>query len=157
MKKLFIMPILAIAMISCAPLAKTYQADDYQTAEPAVSVLSAVYAELDVTPKRISYAERVEKDITTMTNQEVQQMVEQEKKVTMANAIRKYDADLLIAPKFHISTKDNRVIIMVEGYPATYKNFRNATAEDAWILQKAETETTAPATKGSIFSNLFHK
>ncbi len=53
----------------------------------------------------------------------------------MVNAIRTANADVLIAPVYEIETKGSRTTVTVAGFPATYNNFRNATAADSTLVE----------------------
>lgn len=58
------------------------------------------------------------------------------KKYTIANFCTENNYDLIINPLFQVSTntEGNKLIVTVTGYPAKYKSFRTAKAEDSWML-----------------------
>ncbi len=142
-KLLFFVAVVAMCISCAAPKATTYSYAEYRTISPSQSVFTApVYADLEVSPTRISYAERIEKDITTMTEAEVETMVSREKEIVIANAVRTNKADVLVAPIISVQTDVHHfVVIIVEGYPATYKNFRSATEADSWVLGQSKQQT----------------
>lgn len=141
MKKVLFFILAALTFVGCAaPKATSYSYAEYRTISPSQCVFTApVYADLDVNPTRISYAERIEKDITKMTEAEVEKMVSSEKETVIANAVRANKADVLVAPIISVQTDVHHfVVIVVEGYPAVYKNFRSATEQDSWVLEQSK-------------------
>lgn len=58
------------------------------------------------------------------------------KYTAMAHAIKQYNADFLIAAIFDVkyTAKTDCLEITVTGYPAAYKNLREATPEDSWFI-----------------------
>ena len=79
---------------------------------------------LDVAKERITYAERINKNITTLTDAEVEALASREKEVVIANAAKANNADVIVAPEYKYDSKLN--YIEVTGRPAKYKNFRSA-------------------------------
>ena len=70
----------------------------------------------------------------------------------IADAVKKANADVLIEPKFETVTSGSKTEVTVTGYPATYKNFRPITKEDAelikeGVVKRTETYESAKATK----------
>ncbi len=57
------------------------------------------------------------------------------KEMAMTDAIVKANADILVEPKFDIHVKGRRKTVAVSGYPATYKNFRNAVPGDTLVMK----------------------
>ena len=161
MKKIFFF-IGAVALIcSCsAPKATSYSYSEYKTISPSQSVYTVpVIADLDVAKESITYAERINKNITTMTDAEVEALASREKEVVVANAAKANNADVIVAPTINITTDVNKnLVIVVTGYPAKYKNFRTATEADKWIVESAKTETEKPVeTKSNPLEGLFKK
>lgn len=74
-------------------------------------------------------------------------------KLAANEAAQKYDADVIVAPSYVITTSDDHksLIITVSGYPATYTNFRPATPVDMEMI-KNETESNmiVPCTSSQI-------
>jgi hypothetical protein len=56
------------------------------------------------------------------------------KNMALANAIRTANADLLVAPVYELETSGRRTTVTVSGFPATYTNFRSATASDSSLI-----------------------
>ena len=90
---------------------------------------------------------------TSTTNTNLQTL----KDLAIENALSTVNADILLEPRFNVTTNTTgeftEIIVVVTGYPATYRNFRNFNASDtAWInlrpanrlsvTQRAETPTT---------------
>ena len=57
------------------------------------------------------------------------------KNKVIGEALKQANADILIEPSFEIETKGSSSKITVKGYPATYKNFRNANPSDVELLK----------------------
>ena len=151
----------AALICSCsAPKATSYSYSEYKTISPSQSVYTVpVIADLDVAKESITYAERINKNITTMTDAEVEALASREKEVVVANAAKANNADVIVAPTINITTDVNKnLVIVVTGYPAKYKNFRTATEADKWIVESAKTETEKPVeTKSNPLEGLFKK
>jgi PBP1b-binding outer membrane lipoprotein LpoB len=146
MKKVTLFLGVAALLSSCStaiPMATNYSYSEYQTVSPTQSVYTVpVIADLDVAKERITYAERINKNITTLTDAEVEALASSEKEVVIANAAKANNADVIVAPTVNIATDANKnLVIIVNGYPATYKNFRNATEQDKWIIEAKHTDT----------------
>lgn len=143
MKKILLFCGLTALICSCStPKATTYSYSEYQTVFPTQSVYTVpVIADLDVAKERITYAERINKNITTLTDAEVEALASREKEVVIANAAKANNADVIVAPTINITTDANKnLVIVVNGFPATYKNFRNATENDKWIIENTNIE-----------------
>ena len=52
-------------------------------------------------------------------------------------------ADVLVAPTYTFETNGGKLTVTVSGYPATYTDFRNATAADMELLKTAGAEEPA--------------
>ena len=170
MKKIILFFSVAAIVCSCStpqattyPKATSYSYSEYQTVSPTQSVYTVpVIADLDVAKERITYAERINKNITTLTDAEVEALASREKEVVIANAAKANNADVIVAPTINITTDANKnLVIIVNGYPATYKNFRNATEADRWIIENtdnATTKQTEPVEENTnLLKNLFQK
>ena len=130
----------AALICSCsAPKATSYSYSEYKTISPSQSVYTVpLVADLNVASERITYAERVNQNITKLTDAEVEALASREKEVIVANAAKANNADVIVAPTINITTDVNKnLVIVVTGYPATYKNFRNVTDADKWIIDHA--------------------
>lgn len=159
--KLFLFALLAALLSSCAAKKATnYTAVEYRTIEPTQAVYTApLIADLKVSETRISYAERINVKVNSKTDAEIQAIAEKEKQVVINNAVKSNNADVLVAPIVEIQTDANMyLVISVTGYPASYKNYRNATPEDSWILQhKGEGKTSSTAAQGGGLFDMLKK
>ena len=149
MKKILFFCLMAFACSCSAPKATSYSYSEYKTITPAPSVHAIpVMAELEVSSERITYAERINKNIKTLTDAEVENLASREKETVIANAAKTNNADVLVAPLVNITTDvNNNLVIIVTGYPAVYKNFRSATATDSIFMNAKNAE---PVEKKSL-------
>ncbi len=160
MKKVaLLIGILALICSCSAPKATSYSYSEYKTISPSQSVYTApLMADLVVAKERITYAERINQNITKLTDAEVDALATREKETVIANAIKANNADVLVAPMVNITTDTNKnLVIVVTGYPATYQNFRNATENDQWIIEKATAEKEDNGKKSSPIAEIFKK
>ena len=114
MKKIILFFSVAAIVCSCStpqattystPKATSYSYSEYQTISPSQSVYTVpVIADLDVAKERITYAERINKNITTLTDAEVEALASREKEVVIANAAKANNADVIVAPTINITT-----------------------------------------------------
>ena len=75
------------------------------------------------------------------------------KKLAVSQAAQKYDADLIVAPSYSITTSEDlkTITVTVTGYPANYVNFHTATAAEMDIISKdPEHSMVVPCTSSSI-------
>ena len=161
MKKVFLFLSFTALICSCsAPKATSYSYSEYKTITPSQSVYTApLMADLAVAKDRITYAERINQDITQLTITEVEALATREKETVMANALRANNADVLVAPIVSITTDtNNQLVIVITGYPASYKNFRNATEADKWMVEHSKEEAVSHEQKPvSPLGNIFKK
>lgn len=74
-------------------------------------------------------------------------------KLALNQAAQKYDADVIVAPSYSITTSDDlkTITITVTGYPANYYNFHTATTEEMNIISNdPEHSMVVPCTSSSI-------
>ena len=149
MKKILFFCLVAVVCSCSAPKATSYSYSEYKTMYPVPSVYAVpVMAELEVSSERITYAERINKNIKTLTDAEVENLASREKETVIANAAKTNNADVLVAPLVNITTDvNNNLVIIVTGYPAVYKNFRSATATDSIFMNAKNAE---PVEKKSL-------
>lgn len=62
------------------------------------------------------------------------------KYTAQAHALKQYGADFLIGAMIDVdyTNKGDILKVIVTGYPAKYKEFRKATPEDEWFINKSE-------------------
>ena len=143
MKKVLLFLSFAAFICSCStPKATSYSYSEYKTISPSQSVYTApLMADLDVSKERITYTERINQNIAKLTVAEVEALASREKETVMANALKAHNADVLVAPIVNITVDANKnLVFVINGYPATYKNFHSATEADKWIIEKSESE-----------------
>ena len=141
MKKSFLFLGIVALVCSCSvPKATGYSYSEYQTITPTPSVHAIpVMAELEVSSERITYAERINQNIKLLTDAEVEALASRERETVIANAVKANNADVLVAPVVNITTDaNNYLVIVVNGYPASYKNFRTATAADSIFMKNTQ-------------------
>lgn len=114
---------LLLTFSSCKSYSKTTVTSDIQG--PTV-IQKPVIADLDVQPTRV---------IGTATGKGAS-AIDELKQQALSDALMKSNADVLIEPRYEISSKFNRSTVNVTGYPATYKNFRSMEAEDTIFVSK---------------------
>lgn len=78
---------------------------------------------------------------------ELTQKVPGFKRTAFLNAAKKYNADVIVGATVDVTTNsEGLLVITITGYPARYVKFRNATAEDVWMVdlyRLANTDNTA--------------
>ncbi len=139
-KSILFLAVVALVCSCSVPKASTYSYSEYQTITPTPSVHAMpVMAELEVSSERITYAERINQNIKSLTDAEVEALASREKETVIANAVKANNADVLVAPVVNITTDaNNNLVIIINGYPATYKNFRTATAADSIFIKNTQ-------------------
>ena len=122
MKNLVFLGILLL-LSSCATVEKVETAKTLEIHGPGV-LQHPVIADLDVQQQKVrgtASGRSTELDLV--------------KNMAMVNAIRTANVDVLIAPVYEIERKGRRTTVTVAGFPATYNNFRNATAADSTLVE----------------------
>ena len=156
-KSIFALACVAVALLF-ASCSTSYNLSDNNT--HLLTVASTAYtlptvAELQVTPTKISFQMTYKnnlslKDISEFSaSPKVQYMI----KLTLNKAAEKYDADLIVAPNYSIATSEDfkNVTVSITGYPATYANFRTATAADMEMIKNGTGGTSVvPCSASSI-------
>lgn len=153
MKRFFIYAGLAMSLASCSTLTSTEQGSTQITQtsyeyeiqqssarllEPeSTMLLTPLIADLEVSKSRVKY---VEKDAfaTTKITPALYNQLDNLKALALANAAQHYDADVMVGCTINVATVDKRLVITVHGYPAKYKNFRNATTKDTELIKAAQ-------------------
>lgn len=125
--------------------------------ESEFSVLTApVIGELDqISSKKITHKVEFPIGMFKDAQKEIVPNLEDYKKYTIANYCTINDYDLVINPLFQVSTTANgdKLIVTVTGYPARYKNFRPAKAEDSWMLDFIDDYSADDRVKRTMNSN----
>ena len=137
MKKIYILlVVLAAVLTSCGFLFNTTPAPIIPTDNPQnlvqmgnPAILLTTTADLKVSPNKISYSE----SFNTILYDEIENYA---KRKALSNALIENKADLLVclAYDLNVDSKTRQTTVTVTGYPATYENFRQATAADTMLL-----------------------
>ena len=156
MKTLKVTLLLAVAilMTSCSqPSYLTYYKYDESTARymnPAMlpGYITPTIADLEVSKTKISETETYKNTLTSgdMNSTENSPTIEYLKNYTVSQAVKKHNADVIVAPIFDIKTSEDyeTIEVTISGYPANYVNFRNVKATDTITLRMYEIEVAQP-------------
>ena len=112
-----------------------YQESSARNIEPRQGVvITPLVADMEVLGGRIRYVET--KAFTEYpVSADILPYVPEFKKIALSNAAKVYEADVIIGATIDVVTNNQgKLEISVAGYPARYVNFRNATADDAWMV-----------------------
>lgn len=139
--------VLFILMGSCTT--ERYYSYDESTARyltPGMSgFVTPTVADLKVTETRITHVETFQNTLKQSDLNDIEQSgtVQYFKNFTIAQAVKKYNADVIVAPIFDLKTSEDfsTITITVIGYPANYVNFRKATTEDINLVYPYKNET----------------
>ena len=93
-------------------------------------------ANLEVTKTKFVHVERDAFADIKVTNATISN-IDKYKRMALGRATKACGADILISPNIEVVTEDGRFVITVSGYPAKYKDFRNATAKDVELIKEA--------------------
>ena len=148
MKRLFIIIAATAIVASCAIQPMTppttvatitydYQESSVRILEPEQSMLlSPVMADLEVSDQKITHTEKnAFADIKVTPD--VIRNISEFKKIALSRAAKAHNADVLVGTIIDVVTKNQRLEITVSGYPAYYRNFRNATVADTELIKAA--------------------
>ena len=179
MKKLLflLIPVLFVACKSDEYLYK-YNESTARYLQPSMSgFITPTTADLNVSPTRISHSETFANELTEddfavsgtkirgMSDDETSKLVNYEspliqymKNYTIGQAVKKYQADIIVGPIFEIKTSDDyeKITVTISGYPASYANFRKTTEADINLMDKVSKigqPDTATRTPKVIFVN----
>lgn len=141
MKKLFLISLLALTTMSSFAQkvkkpenASTYTESAARNIEPRSGIIvTPMIADMQIiSQERIEYSETLPYYVTP----EIVSFVPSFKKTVFFHATKEHKCDALAASLIDVSTTPEGFLqITVSGYPAKYVNFRNATADDVWMIQ----------------------
>lgn len=124
MKTHHILPILlAVTLTSCVVQSRVETARSLDIYGPGV-IHTPVIADLDVRENKVT---------GTATGHRSEPAAI--KHSALADALRKAQADILVEPSYVLETSGNRTTATVTGFPANYKNFRQAVAADSTLIR----------------------
>lgn len=112
-----------------------YNESSARNIEPGQRILTTpLIADVQVTSK-----EKIKPYVEVfpfVMNPQVKDAVPGFKRTAFAHAAKENNADILVGTDITVTTnEDGFVVVTVTGYPAKYTNFRNATAQDTWMLE----------------------
>ena len=130
MRKVYLLLIaLAAFFVSCQTsiYTETQTRQNHPTFATNVIPLAA---DLQVSPQRIVEDVKITPPVNSVYTTEIA------KEHAIAATLKKYNADVLVAPLINVYKENTTYHITVIGYPATLKNFRNATQLDCIAYKK---------------------
>ena len=158
MKKLFVVGVASLMGLFASSCGSTFSLTE--TSTRLLPVNSTAYtlptvADLRVSSAKISHQVTVANhfSLKELSNTGDSPKMVYLQKLAVTQAAQKYDADIIVAPSYSITTSDDlkTVTVTVTGYPATYTNFRSATATDMEIISKnPENSMVVPCTSSTI-------
>lgn len=114
--------LIILTIVSCKTMSNTTVTTDVNG--PTV-IQKPVVADLDVQETRVTGTAKAGR---STPEAEVKQLA-------VADALKKLNADVLIEPRYEVSTTLKETTVIVTGYPATYKNFRPMEAKDTIFIE----------------------
>lgn len=121
MKKSLVFVLGAVLMLSsCSTLYRSST-----ISRPVNSVVTSTFAELEVSPEKISYTLlRPRKEIRAAG-------IDNCVATAVYEALQEHGGDVLVGMEYSVNVNARKVVyVTVTGYPATYKNFRSLAPED---------------------------
>ena len=139
MRKFFICVGLAFSLASCAVSKSTFEYEIEELSGRTLEAVSTmlvtpVIADLDVSQQRVTYIETAAFANKEVTKDMISNL-DDLKAVALANAAQYYNADIMVGSIINVRTVNKHLVITVQGYPATYKNFRNVTLQDLEVVK----------------------
>lgn len=141
MKKILLVSLVALATttgfaqkVKKPENVSTYTESAARNIEPRSGVIvTPVIADMQIiSQNRIEYSETLPYYVTP----EIVSFVPSFKKTVFFHATKEHNCDALAASLIDVTTTPEGFLhITVTGYPAKYVNFRNATANDTWMVQ----------------------
>ncbi len=126
MKKIGLILVLGLLITSCGVNKSMSTAKTMDIYGSGVIHIPVV-ADLEVSPTKVSATMNFSGDLMLITKANEQEVI--------AKAIKKVGADILIEPSFEKKQDGSEIIVTVTGFPAKYKNFRNAKSSDIELLK----------------------
>ena len=146
MKKHLLFLTALIFVASCSPVQYvTTTTTEYDYSESSARLLEGssnfmvtpIIADLNVSGTKISYVEKDAFANFTVTRQVISNIAAY-KRIALSRAAKAHNADILVGAEVDVETIDRHLVIIVTGYPATYKQFRNATNADVTLVKSAQ-------------------
>lgn len=138
MKKLFTWVLLVVGVTTFAQNKHSVTQSQARLIESEFGVITApIIGELDqISSEKIIHQVEFYIGGFKDAQRDIAPNLEDYKKYTIANYCTNNGYDLIINPLFQVSTntEGDKLIVTVTGYPAKYKSFRTAKAEDRWMI-----------------------
>jgi len=141
------LPILGIVLVvtllttGCSTSRIVYRYDESTSRYIAPSMsgyVTPIAVDLRIDTTKIVYVENFPNTLTSndINNIENSGTIDYLKNYTIAQAVKKYNADVIVAPIFDVKTSEDfsTITITITGFPAHYINFRKATTEDINLI-----------------------
>lgn len=131
MKKIVLFAAVLLLAVSCSTQMATYSA---KTASLPYSIKAVpMTSELNVSETKVSAEVKDKKGMFKKTAEDW----------AVSEALKKVGADILLEPRYEYTYDNNKLVaVKVSGYPATFANFRQMTAEDAETINKLNSPAT---------------
>lgn len=140
---------------SCGLTLSSYESQQSRSYETIQDVISTpLLVDLQIIGDKIQYSETFDFKISEIPAASVEPMISEFKKMVVAKASKKYNADAIIGVLHDVSTTRNQIILSITGYPARYVNFRTATPDDMWIIDAHTTLTKKGSDPEIIFKEI---
>lgn len=156
--KLFFILGIGMLLASCAgaDYVTHYRYDEntarYTIPNERPTYITPTIADLEISSQKVMESESYKNTLTAEDFENLNKgatppTIDYLKNLTVSKVVKKYNADVIVAPIFDVKTTDDfeSVIVTVSGYPATYKNFRVITPDDAEYLRVYGVEINTPA------------
>ncbi len=142
MKKLIIGLLVVAGLTSCTIQRLNYSESSARSIEPN---MEAIVTPLIAEPELLSN-DKIKPFVLVVPGEVTPALIaniDAWKRVALSDAAKKYNADALIGTMIDVKTENNRLNIIVTGWPIRYTNFRKATEADTWISTLMEGPTAA--------------
>jgi hypothetical protein len=126
--------ILCIGILASTVACKSYSKTTVEKDISGPTVIQKpVVADLEVGQERIS---------GTVTDKRSVPLNEL-KRAALTDALTKSKSDVLVEPRYEVTTDARKTTVTVTGYPAKYKNFRPMEAKDTMFIDKTQLSTSS--------------
>ena len=152
MKKLIILCTLFVLILCSCSTTQFVSYSEFRTVDPRQSFTAIpLIADLQVNETRITYSEKLVASTEKLSSSQALKLIDDLKSSVLSRAAKKYDADVIVAPIIDVQqTATNAFTISIVGYPAVYKNIRNATKDDSWFIQVEPAKQAEPTPSNKI-------
>src|SRR5690606_11078271 len=134
---------IAIAFSSCKSLNSTTNTAKTLNIYSSGVIQKPVIVEMDVKQTKVTAT------VTGKLGSNIQAL----KAEAVSSAIKAAQADVLVEPTYTIVTKGGTSNVTVNGFPATYKNFRDITPEDVPLIRAGILQTARVAEPTSVWTD----